>query len=329
MIETIPVAQETDVASLIQGADSLSSPVRALIASMLAPKSRGDKSSACVPIHPEAIVFQTLHGLVNKLQPPNLAGVIETVGWLGGSGGLGRVAQVFLQGMQQKTDVEQGLPGLVDYLLPMIAKQTWTKLTTQYPDNSVPATWPSVKAADIDTSLGQALFAATCQLTPFHWFWNKWATLCRPDKLWFDTLPTRRFIDWATCLLRTGLSFSYLWEANFFIKVQACLAEELFNRKGQENPRTEAMDALRSMLKQGAILATIESSTVPTTQKHVWNSLSNMLARGYLIRRSFEEHLQHDNFGVPESASNPTFIIWLVPIPAVSGSNPDRSGLLL
>src|SRR5687768_2644305 len=63
IVETIPIAERTDISALILSPDGDPVPVKALLTSLLAPKSRGDKSLACVPIHPDVTVLQTLHGL--------------------------------------------------------------------------------------------------------------------------------------------------------------------------------------------------------------------------------------------------------------------------
>jgi hypothetical protein len=115
-------------------------------------------------------------------------------------------------------------------------------------------------------------------------------------------LPTRRFVDWATCLLRTGLSFAYLWEADFFVKLQAYISEKHSSRIDPAHGQTSAQASLAEMLAAGAILATIESPTAPATQKHCWTALSALLARGYLVREEVKRHLGDWPFGMPPHA---------------------------
>ena len=74
--------------------------------------------------------------------------------------------------------------------------------------------WPVI--GPVPPGSAQVHPLAAARFTPFRWFWKKWCTLCDPANSWRDALPARRFTDWALCLLRTGLAFAYLWEAEFF-----------------------------------------------------------------------------------------------------------------
>lgn len=281
VIETTPFAEKSDISGLIIVPEGISSPVKALLVSLQAPKARGDKSLACVPIHPDAIMLQTLHGLVNKDSPQNLAHTIEMVGWLGGSAGEGHVAVLFIDVTGRQSDVGKGFTGLADNMIPEVIKQAWIALEG--------SPWPRVMPGEIDQTR-RSLIAQCYQITPFQWFWDKWQTLCTSANNWYGVLPSRRFVDWATCLLRTGLSFAYIWEANFYFLLQECVIDELENRKNKTN-NSNALVALKAMLENGATLASIESPRIPASQKHAWNSLSNLLARGHEIRRRFDDRI--------------------------------------
>lgn len=85
IVETFPIAQATPIDGLISTVGNSLIPTKTLLESILAPRSRGDRSLTCVPVHPQAVILQTLHGLVNKTEAPNMAEAIEVVGRLGGS----------------------------------------------------------------------------------------------------------------------------------------------------------------------------------------------------------------------------------------------------
>ena len=51
--------------------------------------------------------------------------------------------------------------------------------------------------------------------TPFAWFHDAWSKITDPK--WVLALPARRWVDWATTVLRVGFGFSYIWEANLSI----------------------------------------------------------------------------------------------------------------
>jgi len=279
-IETLPIAQGVDLSDLVQDNDVISKTTKSLLESILAPKSKGDVFRACVPIHPDIVGLQTLHGIVNKSSPPNLAKAIETVGWLGGSGSKGEVARIFIQCYMKQVKPIEGLAGITDNVFPKIADYVWAEIASAYPNIK----WPGVEP--LKSSLvteRKSLLATSNFRSPFSWFWTKWETLCNPNNEWFEALPTRRFVDWATCLLRTSLSFAYLWEAEFFVKLYFAIVERKNNLDRGEQ-RTEAMDSLRTMLDNAVILASIEPLSIPASQKHAWNSISSLLSKGEVIR---------------------------------------------
>jgi hypothetical protein len=313
IVVTSPYAREADIGAWVLDQGTNPVLVAALLDSMRAPRARGVKSLACVPIHPDVAALQTLRGILNKPQPANVAGIIESIGWLGGSDGRGRVAGLLLQAMSQQANADEGLTGLVDRLLPSVASYAWSELMNAYPDD-LPTDWPGVKPSGVIHEPAGSPILAGYRWTPFQWFWKKWYSLCSDG--WYDTLPTRRFIDWATCLLRTGLSFAYLWEADFFVKLHACIAEEQSNQESGSD-QTIAKGLLRSTLREGTALATIESPGVPATQKHAWNALSTLVAKGHLARRRFEDYLQASPFGIPEDAKDGWAIVeaWLASLP--------------
>lgn len=67
------------------------------------------------------------------------------------------------------------------------------------------------------------------------------------------------------CLLRTGLAFSYLWEAEFFVRLHSYLVEQ-----AETAASTAKRNALRSMFIDGTVLATFEPASIPATQKEAW-----------------------------------------------------------
>lgn len=300
--ETIPIAASYDLAELVMTPSGIPNPTLAALESILAPKARGDKSLACVPVCPDVVVLQTLHGLVNKKQPPNLAEIIETMGWLGGARWQGQVAELLLTALGQPFPGQDSFTGFTEELYTLIANHTWAMLVARYPEvsNEVPAQWSRVQPESHGTTVSETSLLGSCsQSTPFHWFWTKWETLCNPENGWHDALPARRFVDWAMCLLRTGLSFAYLWEARFFVNLHAYLAEQLPDTSETVH-KTTAISTLKDMLTNGVALAVIESSRIPATQKHAWPSLSNLLSQGHAARRRLIDY-----FGDPTAISLP------------------------
>lgn len=275
--ETLPLALSLDVAGRVAVPPGAKPPMEPTLRSLFAPQGQGDKSTACVPVHPAIAALQTLHGLVNKASPANLALAIETMGWLGGANREGAVAAAFLEVFQASPSDRQGATGAVEWLLPEIAKQVWAALPAQYSKTlSDWQTWPTVGPTPATPIVSSAL--AAYRHTPFNWFWSKWQSLCSPTNHWHTLLPARRFVDWALCLLRTGLAFSYLWEAEFFTRLHERIAI-------RANPAlANAVNRLESMLTNGISLATIEPLAVPASQKNMWPATAELIARGWKAR---------------------------------------------
>ncbi|MGH7307093.1 MAG: hypothetical protein ACREK6_00190 [Candidatus Rokuibacteriota bacterium] len=276
-LETIPLAESFNVTGLVTVPTGARGPVRPLLESLRAPQARGDKSTACVPIHPATVALQTLHGLVNKPIPANLARAIESMAWLGGALKEGAAAGAFLALFTETPDPRKGATGAIEWLLPRIAAHAWAGLPAKYskPSGEWPA-WPPVTPAVTIEREKSALSAY--RQAPFAWFWTKWLCLCDPASQWHDRLPARRFVDWSLCLLRTGLAFAYLWEAEFFCR----LHQMVVNRLAGSPPISPS--PINSLLSEGAVLATIEPPEVPASQKGIWPATSDLIARGWKAR---------------------------------------------
>lgn len=285
LFESFPLAESSDLTDAILGGPDL--PTKSLLNSVLAPRARGDKADACVPIHPSLVSLQTLHGLVNKENPANLASAMEVMGWLGGSPVPGSVASSFLSLFSDKAGLRDGLTGLMESIFPRVAAHVWASLPKQFAaDSETWPVWPEVEPVT-KTPSSPSLLNAYFR-TPFSWFWKKWSVLCSVQNGWHKNLPTRRFVDWAMCLLRTGLAFSYLWEAEFFCRLYDCILAQ------KQSSGVIAMARLRSLLNEGAVLGVFEPASVPASQKGIWQSTSELLARGYEARKRILEFLDGD-----------------------------------
>jgi hypothetical protein len=313
LFETMPVAETTDVASLIACPPGTQTPTKAVLHSSLAPRARGDKSEACVPLHSDVVALQTLQGLVNKQSPANLALAIETMGWLGGGPALGCVAATYLEAVKSSSNPQDGMTGLLEALFPLIAKHVWASLPAHF-QASPPAwqAWPEIRAVIPATQSAARL--AVHNRTPFAWFWRKWKSLCNRERGWHELLPSRRFADWALCLLRTGLAFAYLWEADFFSRLHESVATRQTPQVGQTN-----IIRMRSLLVDGAVLASFEPPSVPASQKGVWPATSELIARGYEARKNFYDDLAVNGDSVgPASGLTEQLENW------VNGLSPQR-----
>jgi hypothetical protein len=61
--------------------------------------------------------------------------------------------------------------------------------------------------------------------TPFHWFASAWRNLMVGQ--WKEKMPRRRWVDWASCVLRTGLGAGYIFELNFYYQLVIALTNKV------------------------------------------------------------------------------------------------------
>lgn len=78
--------------------------------------------------------------------------------------------------------------------------------------------------------------------TPFAWFCDTWRKLT--SERWVNALPARRWIDWATTVLRVAFGFSYIWEANWYLAIASAItsAEENHEEKCLYSVHSEGED---------------------------------------------------------------------------------------
>ena len=61
--------------------------------------------------------------------------------------------------------------------------------------------------------------------TPFSWFANAWGNLMQGK--WKEKMPRRRWVDWASCILRTALGAGYVFELNFYYQLVLALTNDM------------------------------------------------------------------------------------------------------
>lgn len=286
LFATSPLATDPAMGSLVRTITG-ASPLNAIISSILAPRARGATVEACVPVHPSAVAFQTLHGLVNKSNPADMAAVIEAISVLGGAPGLGSAAEHLLTAFHSRPQQpHDGLAGLLDNVFPLLSASVWAGLPAAYGKTigDWPA-WPSCHPQGIQPSIPAPLMAS-CNATPFAWFWDKWTVLCDPANGWFDYLPTRRWVDWAGCLVRTALAFSYVWEAELMCRIHEGIVAK--------HKAVSARHSFRAMFAHPTTLAVLEPASVPASQKDMWPPMAALLARGHVARGRIWEVVEEE-----------------------------------
>lgn len=124
--------------------------------------------------------------------------------------------------------------------------------------------------------------------TPFQWFRVAWDRLCSPD--WHERLPARRWASWAICVLRHGLAFTFLWEANFFTEIARGVASKEID---SETLARWAMVPVRPLVpyRRGSV-----------SEMNVGSSINKALAIGLACREAIEELIGEEGHGVTSLA---------------------------
>jgi len=293
---TFNIAVETRTDSLFTDNANGEAFLRAFLSSLEAPRTKKVKSTACVPVDPNLVVLQTLHGLVGKWSPANVARIVETVAWHGGA----EAAEAADQGDQvvvkwaaascflevaSRSSPGTGLPQLLAMVSRAVADHCWESYHQQGQAPARPAKWPGVKPRPVGGGVISPLHAHP---TPFKWFWGHWKRLCDGNEgSWFDELPTRRWVDWALCLLRTGLAFGYLWNAKLMVHVYKATREVIEDR-GKQDER----DALWAFLDGEYQLGRVNDPSLLKTHRNVSSALKQVLLDGEKAKQGLSQMQQ-------------------------------------
>lgn len=180
---------------------------------------------AATPLSPHIALLQNSRGVFAKNSPPDFALIIEQMFALGN---LRRAANP-----NEPIAIEDSAIGLWysamrnrlkgDWLLSQIDRAVKGSIES-HPLNQPRAEETKPLFPDIEDKISVLLprteyseRLSTINLganTPFAWFNNAWRDLT--DENWVKALPARRWIDWATTVLRMAFGFAYIWEAAWY-----------------------------------------------------------------------------------------------------------------
>ena len=182
------------------------------------------KGVAATPLTRSIAYLQNPVGVHTKANPPNFARIIE---------------QVYSAG-DRKSEVGKS------------AALSWYKAITASGGQALESTIEKAFAShlaspplpDLESVDLAGLFDLQVQPdwlrnsdTPFKWFHSTWSDFCQDS--WRNSLPSRRWSDWASCILRTGISLAFLWECRFYRNLGRILLKD-------EIDGPEARDSLLS-----------------------------------------------------------------------------------
>lgn len=256
-------AARQGIFSKVEDADRFSD---AMINSIAAPRSQRDQSKTCAPVHRGSIPLQTLNGAVNKNAPPNLAKAVEVMAQLGGATYAGAA------GARLAAALDEPGSDFASLFFEHVAPIVWSR-----EGNTNLSDWPSVISSPSSCGVIASDLTGLCRAGPQGWFWERWEQLLDPTTGWRGALPDRRFIDWATCLVRTGLALTYLWEAAVF----RALRDVYFDKD------ETAWNQFTTLFRNPGLIA-ISARGTPPAEKDMSALLGAGLGDGYHARAAFD-----------------------------------------
>lgn len=161
-------------------------------------RARRAKGQAATPLTPALALLQNASGMMGKAKPPRIDLILEAMYSLGRSPSDGAAGETAAG--RWKEAAERRLRG--DALLRSIDRAAQEELLG------------GVMGEREERDLSAVRIGALSGETPFTWFATSWDKLTSEE--WVDALPARRWVDWATTVLRSAISFGYLWEARFY-----------------------------------------------------------------------------------------------------------------
>ncbi len=220
------------------------------------------KGQAATPFAPGLAMLQNSRGILGKVNPPNLGLLLELAYSYGHAEYHSNKAAGTLAGRWESA-VSHRLTQ--DRLLAAVEAATQASL--------MPGIRPVQSSAN--TALdGAGLLAGQ---TPFGWFFDAWVKLT--SEAWVEALPARRWVDWATTVLRLGVGFAYLWEAAWY---ESVAREALRPGLGLPPPHFD------SLMREVVDLIPWRDSRESTSVRDIGPLVNSRIRRGSHIRAVIE-----------------------------------------
>lgn len=182
------------------------------LAGIKSPKAKGQ---CALPITLQTALLQDTRGVSGKPNPSNLGLNIDVMYWLGGGKKHASASEAWWT-------LQASLSG--DFASSWIAKVTSDHILQKSVKQALENACNDESVRPRVDGSPPAWLLAWQGGTPFSWFASAWDTLC--EKAWHKALPLRRWSDWASCVLRTGVGLGFLWEMNFYSQLAAGLLDK-------------------------------------------------------------------------------------------------------
>lgn len=156
------------------------------------------KSKAIIPFNAHTALMQDTRGITGAPRPPNFASIVNRMFLLGGAE---QDAASLLASAYSRIDNR--------HQDDWISNATAELVPPELRDRVSSLLIPNLASGD---ALRQPAWLRN-ESTPFHWFSRGWRSVLSAELI--EVMPRRRWMDWVTCVLRTGIGAGYMFELNF------------------------------------------------------------------------------------------------------------------
>jgi hypothetical protein len=213
-----------------------------------APSSAGATRSVATPLTLEAALLQDRRGVTGKNNPANIALILEQMYALGGGS-----SAVSSQWARAVTEAGQaGLPRWTNQAISEIVPGSFresVKNVIERLDESAPK------------NLRCPAWLTGVPSSPFHWFADTWNRLCTDG--WIDSMPRRRWTDWAACVARTAIATGYMFEMHLARRMLSALSSKV----SPEDAVTDAIESGQRLLSWDDRLDRTAADVGPTMNR--------------------------------------------------------------
>jgi hypothetical protein len=232
------------------------------------------KGQAATPVSPSTALLQNVRGLASKKNPARPDAAIESMFELGRNQRTSAIfpasaSSAWLNASRRRAGSDD-LIGRIDSALS----------TGVFPE--LPQDRSNPEALTVPLDLGLA--------TPFGWFFDAWTQLTSDD--WVDALPARRWVDWASAVLRLAYASGYLWESRW---LEVAARQSLLS----EDEEVSNIPGLVELVNASGPLIPWIDSTEKTSVRDVLGILPIQLSRGAALRGVFKAAAAAANAGYP------------------------------
>ena len=196
-----------------------------LLHELEAPSSAKATRSVVTPLTLEAALLQDRRGATGKSNPANIALILEQMFALGG--GNSSVAALWAKAVLKASPAG----------LPRWASEAIAELVPEPFQDSVDDLVNRIETHE-PSGVRSPAWLSRMPATPYLWFSSAWTNLCSYD--WIDSMPRRRWTDWAACVARTGIATGYMFELHLARRMLSALASSVDARQSVREAMEDA-----------------------------------------------------------------------------------------